>query len=104
MSQVLPGNNKTFDDVNKKTFDDVNNKTFDDVFMTSSCILGSVQVEKSRKLELLCFSSDFVKIWYLWTWVCGADFMLLDAWTDRCQGTPDMATSRFLGQSGSLKT
>ena len=32
--------------------------------MTSSYILGSVRVEKSRKLELLCFSSDFREIWY----------------------------------------
>ena len=29
--------------------------------MTSSCILVSVRVEKSRKLELLCFSSDCFK-------------------------------------------
>ena len=32
--------------------------------MKSSCILGSVQVEKSRKSELLCFSSDLLEIWY----------------------------------------
>ena len=32
--------------------------------MTSSCILGFVQVENSRKLELLCFSSDLLEIWY----------------------------------------
>ena len=29
--------------------------------MTSPCILGSVLVEKSRKSELLCFSSDCLK-------------------------------------------
>ena len=33
-----------------------------DVFMTSSCILGSVWVEKSRKSELRCFSSDLLEI------------------------------------------
>ena len=36
----------------------------DDVFMTSSCILGSIQVERSRKSELLCSSSDLLEIWY----------------------------------------
>ena len=33
-------------------------------FVTSSCILGSVQVEKSRKSELLCCSSDLLEIRY----------------------------------------
>ena len=32
--------------------------------MTSSSILGSAPVEKSRKSELLCFSSDLLEIWY----------------------------------------
>ena len=36
MSKALPENNKTFDDVLART----------GMFMTSSCILGSVQVEK----------------------------------------------------------
>ena len=33
--------------------------------VTSSCISGSVRVEKKiEKLELLCFSSDLLEIWY----------------------------------------
>ena len=32
--------------------------------MRSSCISSSVGIEKSRKLELLCFSSDLLEIWY----------------------------------------
>ena len=32
--------------------------------MTSYCNLGSVWVEKGRKSELLCFSSDLLEIWY----------------------------------------
>ena len=52
MSKALPGNNKIFDEV-------VNY----DAFMTS-CILGSLWVENSRKSELLCFSSNFLEIWY----------------------------------------
>ena len=51
MSKAFPRNNKTFDDVMTMTF-----------FMTSSCILGSVQVEKSRKSELLRFSSNLLEI------------------------------------------
>ena len=44
MSEGLPRNNKTFDDVMTLTF-----------LMTSSCILGSVRVEESRKPDLRGF-------------------------------------------------
>ena len=37
MSKALPGNNKTFDDVIDY-----------DVFMTSSCVLGSIRVKKAE--------------------------------------------------------
>ena len=36
--------------------------------MTSSCILGSVRVEKSRTSELLRFSSYLLEIWWWWWW------------------------------------
>ena len=39
--------------------------------MTSSCILGSVQVENSRKSGLPCFSSDLLENWY------GGNFKML---------------------------
>ena len=42
MSKALPEDNKTF--------------------MTSSCNLGCIRVEKSRKSELLCFLSDLLEI------------------------------------------
>ena len=35
-----------------------------DVFMTSSCILGSVRVEKVENRNFFVFSFDFLEIWY----------------------------------------
>ena len=49
MSQALPENNKTFDDI---------------MTITSSCIFCSFRIENSRKSELLCFSSNLIEIWY----------------------------------------
>ena len=49
MSKALSRNNKTFDDVKTMTFYDV---------------ILSVRVEKSRKSEFLCFSSNLLEMWY----------------------------------------
>ena len=53
MSKALTGNNKTFDDVMTMTFYDV-------IFYLGSV---RVRVEKSKSLELRCFSSSLVEIW-----------------------------------------
>ena len=52
MSMALPVNNEVFDEI------------MTDVFTRSSCILGSVGAEKSRKSELFGFLPDLLEIWY----------------------------------------